>query len=73
MGALSVVICAVLSSIFLKERLTLFGWLGCTLCVVSARLSRHPRVVEPVFPYSLAVADGRLARFLCEPELIPLP
>ena len=36
MGALSVVICAVLSSIFLKEKLSLFGWLGCSLCIVSA-------------------------------------
>ena len=35
MGALSVVICAILSSIFLKEKLTLFGWLGCSLCIVS--------------------------------------
>ena len=35
MGALSVVICAVLSSIFLKETLTMFGWLGCSLCIVS--------------------------------------
>jgi len=35
LGALSVVISAVLSSIFLKEKLTFFGWLGCALCVVS--------------------------------------
>lgn len=35
MGALSVVICAILSSFFLKETLTLFGWLGCGLCIVS--------------------------------------
>ena len=34
MGALSVVICAILSSIFLKEKLTFFGWLGCSLCIV---------------------------------------
>lgn len=34
MGALSVVICAILSSLFLKEKLTLFGWLGCSLCIV---------------------------------------
>ncbi|KAF8304905.1 DUF803-domain-containing protein [Clavulina sp. PMI_390] len=33
MGALSVVICAILSSIFLKERLTLIGWIGCAQCV----------------------------------------
>lgn len=36
MGALSVVICAILSSIFLKEKLTLFGWLGCTLCILGS-------------------------------------
>ena len=34
MGALSVVICAILSSIFLNEKLSTFGWLGCTLCIV---------------------------------------
>jgi uncharacterized membrane protein len=34
LGALSVVICAILSSIFLKEKLTFFGWLGCGLCIV---------------------------------------
>jgi uncharacterized membrane protein len=38
MGALSVVICAILSSIFLKEKLSLFGWLGCGLCIVSSSL-----------------------------------
>lgn len=35
LGALSVVICAILSSIFLKESLTFFGWIGCFLCIVS--------------------------------------
>lgn len=34
MGALSVVICAILSSIFLNEKLSFFGWLGCSLCLV---------------------------------------
>lgn len=34
MGALSVVICAILSHFFLKETLSLFGWLGCGLCIV---------------------------------------
>ena len=34
LGALSVVISAILSSIFLKEKLTFFGWLGCVLCIV---------------------------------------
>ncbi|KAF9227120.1 DUF803-domain-containing protein [Gyrodon lividus] len=36
MGALSVVICAILSSIFLKEKLTFFGWLGCGLCIIGS-------------------------------------
>lgn len=36
LGALSVVICAVLSSVFLKERLTLFGKVGCFLCIVGS-------------------------------------
>ncbi|KAG6909673.1 hypothetical protein DXG01_016080 [Tephrocybe rancida] len=36
LGALSVVICAVLSSIFLKEKLTFFGWLGCGLCIIGS-------------------------------------
>ncbi|PWN18184.1 DUF803-domain-containing protein [Microstroma glucosiphilum] len=35
-GALSVVLCAILSSIFLKERLTLFGKVGCFLCVIGS-------------------------------------
>ena len=39
MGALSVVICAILSSFFLNEKLTLFGWLGCGLCIVRTSLS----------------------------------
>ncbi|EJF65229.1 hypothetical protein DICSQDRAFT_152481 [Dichomitus squalens LYAD-421 SS1] len=36
MGALSVVICAILSSLFLKEKLSFFGWLGCGLCVLGS-------------------------------------
>ncbi|KAF8329106.1 magnesium transporter NIPA-domain-containing protein [Cantharellus anzutake] len=36
LGALSVVICAVLSSIFLKEKLSLFGWIGCFQCIVGS-------------------------------------
>ncbi|KAI6166027.1 magnesium transporter NIPA-domain-containing protein [Pisolithus thermaeus] len=36
MGALSVVICAILSSIFLKEKLTFFGWMGCALCIIGS-------------------------------------
>ncbi|KAI0769439.1 magnesium transporter NIPA-domain-containing protein [Trametes elegans] len=36
MGALSVVICAILSSIFLQEKLSFFGWLGCGLCILGS-------------------------------------
>ncbi|KAE8269644.1 hypothetical protein A4X09_0g2697 [Tilletia walkeri] len=36
MGALSVVICAVLSHFILKESLTLFGSIGCFLCLVGS-------------------------------------
>ncbi|PWN33794.1 DUF803-domain-containing protein, partial [Meira miltonrushii] len=36
LGALSVVISAILSSIFLKEKLTLFGKIGCFLCIVGS-------------------------------------
>lgn len=38
LGALSVVICAILSSFFLNEKLSFFGWLGCGLCIVRCRL-----------------------------------
>ncbi|KAI0338196.1 DUF803-domain-containing protein [Trametopsis cervina] len=36
MGALSVVISAILSSLFLNEKLSLFGWLGCSLCIIGS-------------------------------------
>ncbi|KAF5337657.1 hypothetical protein D9758_012997 [Tetrapyrgos nigripes] len=36
LGALSVVICAILSSFFLNETLTFFGWLGCGLCIIGS-------------------------------------
>ncbi|KAM0789325.1 hypothetical protein ACM66B_000161 [Microbotryomycetes sp. NB124-2] len=38
LGALSVVVCAILSSIFLKEKLTFFGKLGCLLCILGATI-----------------------------------
>ncbi|ORY87443.1 magnesium transporter NIPA-domain-containing protein [Leucosporidium creatinivorum] len=38
LGALSVVICAVLSSIFLKEKLTFFGKVGCLLAILGATI-----------------------------------
>ncbi|KAK3805512.1 MAG: magnesium transporter NIPA-domain-containing protein [Benniella sp.] len=36
LGALSVVVCAVLSSMVLKEKLSLTGKIGCALCIVGA-------------------------------------
>lgn len=33
LGALSVVVCAILSSWFLKEKLTTLGWLACAECI----------------------------------------
>ncbi|KIY47907.1 DUF803-domain-containing protein, partial [Fistulina hepatica ATCC 64428] len=36
LGALSVVVCAILSSIFLKEKLSFFGWMGCALCILGS-------------------------------------
>jgi drug/metabolite transporter (DMT)-like permease len=47
MGALSVVICAILSSIFLNEKLTFFGWMGCALCIVSITYSSSFRELMP--------------------------
>ncbi|SGY13614.1 BQ5605_C010g05914 [Microbotryum silenes-dioicae] len=38
LGALSVVICAILSSIFLKEKLTFFGKIGCVLAILGATI-----------------------------------
>ncbi|KLO15377.1 DUF803-domain-containing protein [Schizopora paradoxa] len=38
MGALSVVICAILSSLFLNEKLSFFGWLGCALCLIGSTI-----------------------------------
>ncbi|ORX51910.1 DUF803-domain-containing protein [Hesseltinella vesiculosa] len=35
-GATSVVISAILSSIFLNERLTFHGWVGCIQCIIGA-------------------------------------
>ncbi|KAF8494629.1 magnesium transporter NIPA-domain-containing protein [Russula emetica] len=38
LGALSVVISAVMSSVFLDEKLTFFGWLGCALCIIGSSI-----------------------------------
>ena len=36
LGALSIIVAAVLSHFLLDERLNLFGWLGCVLCVLGS-------------------------------------
>ncbi|KAI9455361.1 magnesium transporter NIPA-domain-containing protein [Lactarius psammicola] len=46
LGALSVVISAALSSIFLDEKLTFFGWLGCALCIVRPQEASVGQIVE---------------------------
>lgn len=38
MGALSVVICAMLSHIFLQEKLSLFGWIASLQCILGATI-----------------------------------
>lgn len=38
MGALSVVICAMLSHIILKEKLSLFGWIASIQCILGATI-----------------------------------
>lgn len=73
MGALSVVICAILSSIFLKERLTFFGKVGCFLCIVGATIialngpeeqavTTIKEVSRPRPSVKLQVAETRLSR-----------
>ncbi|KAL7424519.1 hypothetical protein Q5752_000203 [Cryptotrichosporon argae] len=36
MGAMSVVVAAILSHFILQEKLNLFGWVGCTLCIIGS-------------------------------------
>mgnify|MGYP002402990884 CR=1 FL=1 len=81
LGALSVVISAILSSIFLDEKLSFFGWLGCGLCIVrriasvlplpssqspSARLSDH-RTQRPSLRISWS--DTRVPKALLGPRI----
>lgn len=64
MGALSVVICAILSHFFLKETLSLFGWLGCGLCIVRSLVLLHSsctdRVVARLCDYRAEWSRGRV-------------
>lgn len=36
LGALSVVVCTILSWVFLKERLSFVGWVACFLCIIGS-------------------------------------
>lgn len=36
LGALSILVTAVLAHFFLKEKLNIFGWVGCILCIVGS-------------------------------------
>ncbi|KAJ9098282.1 hypothetical protein QFC21_004611 [Naganishia friedmannii] len=38
LGAITIVVCAVLSKFFLNESLTFFGWMGCILCILGATI-----------------------------------
>lgn len=53
LGAISVVVSAMLSSLILKEKLTFFGWLGCGLCIVRPAHSPYLSTALPVFPLSV--------------------
>ncbi|KAA1471864.1 DUF803-domain-containing protein [Dentipellis sp. KUC8613] len=47
LGALSVVISAILSSLFLNEKLTFFGWLGCGLSIIGSTIIALNSPPEP--------------------------
>ena len=49
LGALSIIISAVLSHYVLNEKLNSFGWLGCALCIVgSANIVLHAPVEKEI-------------------------
>ncbi|KAF9104332.1 hypothetical protein BGX29_002075 [Mortierella sp. GBA35] len=65
LGALSVVVCAVLSSVVLKEKLNLFGKIGCALCIVGAV------VIVLHAPAQAAVTDiDEFKRFVIQPGFL---
>ncbi|KAF7977719.1 hypothetical protein HWV62_2776 [Athelia sp. TMB] len=69
LGALSVVICAILSSLFLNEKLSFFGWLGCALCIVGSTVialngPSEASVGQIVEFQAMFLAPGFLA-FIC--------
>ncbi|KIW03043.1 uncharacterized protein PV09_05695 [Verruconis gallopava] len=66
LGALSVVITAILSSIFLKERLSFVGKVGCFLCilgsvVIAANAPEQPSVTDIQDMQRLVIAPGFLS------------
>ncbi|KAL7415385.1 magnesium transporter NIPA-domain-containing protein [Mrakia frigida] len=65
LGALSVVVCAILSHFFLKEKLSFFGWLGCALCIIGATIialnSPEQQSVTHIRPFmALFISPGFL-------------
>lgn len=70
LGALSVVVCAILSSLFLNEKLSFFGWLGCGLCIVRVNAWLFSSYyIHNAFHYSLGPLSSHLMvwepSFLC--------
>ncbi|KAF9455701.1 magnesium transporter NIPA-domain-containing protein [Collybia nuda] len=66
LGALSVVVCAILSSFFLNEKLSFFGWLGCGLCIIGSVIialnGPHSETVGQIREFEkLFLAPGFLA------------
>ncbi|KAI7823599.1 magnesium transporter NIPA-domain-containing protein [Gamsiella multidivaricata] len=65
LGALSVVVCAVLSSMVLKEKLNLHGKIGCALCIVGAV------VIVLHAPAQVAVTDiDQFKHFVIQPGFL---
>lgn len=61
LGALSVVVCAILSSLFLNEKLSFFGWLGCGLCIVRVNAWLFSSYyIHNAFHYSLGPLSSHL-------------
>ncbi|KAG0023022.1 hypothetical protein BGZ81_008284 [Podila clonocystis] len=65
LGALSVVVCAILSSMILKEKLNMNGKIGCALCIVGAV------VIVLHAPAQAAVTDiDQFKRFVLQPGFL---
>lgn len=58
-------ICAILSSIFLNEKLSFFGWIGCIQCIVCLQLRRsgcHPLTTSHIHSRLTGSLNDRLDR-----------